>query len=239
MLGTFNGFGTTVCPARGFACIEEGEAGVAFDAVTSYVAFYMPLVPLGCVHTFNWQRETFQQVPLRWSWAMVVSGFARRWAVLFLIIAIVAAANTGAPSRDSSITSTHVVVLAVACLTTSAVLYLGFLKFDQRHRRIRRMMGRHELGNSDPASWTDDTLALVPTAAQLYGTATFTDAVPILMASKRFSDAMYAARLAVARENGQAGEKLTDQVLAGGVPDLLSNLEMESRVGNTGRTFYR
>jgi hypothetical protein len=98
----------------------------------------------------------------------------------------------------------------VACGLGYIVLWVT----DRRPREIRRLLGPHELGQSDPATWTAESLASVRLPPQMFRTESFADAVPMLLEKGDRSSAMWAARLTVALEDAKTGEALTDCVLA-------------------------
>jgi hypothetical protein len=83
---------------------------------------------------------------------------------------------------------------------------------DRHNHAIRCVLGPHEFGSSDPATWTRDLLKCVA-GPQSYGAQSYTAAVPLLLDTGEFARAMWTARLAVALENRAEGEQLTDSVL--------------------------
>jgi hypothetical protein len=106
-----------------------------------------------------------------------------------------------------------VVLLAVLALSTWSLWWT-----DRRNKNIRYVLGRHEGGSSDPASWTEALLDTVPSPLELFKTKTHGSAVAGLVDAGKFSQAMWAARLCMALEDRDKGEQLTD--------DILENLEV-------------
>lgn len=216
MPATINGFGTTLYNGRG----DVGFGGV--DAVEWVVALYIPLIPIKCVHTFNWQGNQYQQVPLRWSFALVVRSFLagwRGWLLLIGIIAVVCALlgyllgpEKGRDDVEKKYFFVGIMGIAAAVLLPSAGLaHLWLVVTDTRTNDIRRVLGPHELGNADPADLADPP----PVDPQRYcETRTFAEAVDRLLERGDYTRAMWAARLSAALEDRATGEALTDQVLA-------------------------
>ena len=85
---------------------------------------------------------------------------------------------------------------------------------DRRTKDIRRLLGKHQYGTSDPAIWDQSLLANLKSPNILFGTLRFSSAVMPLLKEGRLSSAMWAARLAVALESKTCGEKLTNDVFA-------------------------
>ena len=71
---TVNGFGTSLCGSRG----DVGWG--SHDGVEWLVAFYMPLVPLKSVHTFDWQGNQYRAIPIAPSFDLTARTFLGRWA---------------------------------------------------------------------------------------------------------------------------------------------------------------
>jgi hypothetical protein len=84
---------------------------------------------------------------------------------------------------------------------------------EARTQRIRRLLGRHRRGSSDPATWTDADCATIPEAEELFGSRCYEDAVESLLGKGDYSGAMWAARLSVVQEGRFKGEQLTARVL--------------------------
>jgi hypothetical protein len=94
-----------------------------------------------------------------------------------------------------------------------ALAIAGLWLFNRRDQQIRQLLGRHRLGASDPVTWTDDLLALVVPAKTWFGATSFAQACDSLLAQRKVSEAMWAARLSAAIEDPQRGRELTDRVL--------------------------
>jgi hypothetical protein len=211
---TVNGIGTSVCPGRGFA---KWAGTPDSDALECLTIFYVPLIPYKAIHTFQWNENAYNHVPIRWSIGLLIHAFGRRWLGVLLVAAVVAAVVGAvelfnARSRNPSLGNG---LLNLAWfLAVASALGWGLLEFlDQRTRTIRLLLGRHQYGSSDPAMWTEPLLAGMTGPQSLFGTATYADAVLPLLAAGAYSRAMWAARLSVAFENPETGEELTNTVL--------------------------
>ncbi len=214
MAYTFNGIGTSVCPGRGLTAWGGLPDADALECVT---VFYVPVYPYRAVHVFNGDGTTYEQIPIRWSPALVLHALGRRWLGTILVAGVIAAVvgafeafNTRArnPMLGLRLGCVAVALAAGSCLGWAALRLL-----DRRTRAIRRLLGRHVFGSSDPACWTAPLLARVPPPGKAFGTATYADAVLPLLVLGDFGRAMWAARLAVALENPAVGEALTDAIL--------------------------
>ncbi|VTS01858.1 hypothetical protein [Tuwongella immobilis] len=212
----FHGIGIGKCGKRGNVSWSQGRYDR--DSVVAVTVMLLPLIPIRIVHTSNTATSILgepndaQEIPLRWSWRFVLAAFLNRWLLgilwLFTIGGIAAVANN-IPRKDA-------IGQFIILLTIQSII-LGFRKFvlrgNRRHAQIRWVLGQHALGSSDPATWTTTQLTPPPDPESIYGTATFADAVPELLAAQEFSRAMWAARLCTAIENRHHGELLTTQIL--------------------------
>lgn len=227
---TLKGFGTSVCGARGWVCWTEENDPISgpwdFDGLECLVVFRFPLIPYRAVHTFNWSNDatvrggmvgieywSYDQIPIRWSFALLIRVALRRWIFVALAVGIGCLFNSqlGRPAPQSVF-----VALAVACGILVGLGILGWCWMavsESRVRRIRRVLGSHRRGSSDPATWTEEDLREVVGPQEAYGSPTFADAVLPLLVAGQLSKAMWAARLTVAKEDRRRGERLTSQVL--------------------------
>ena len=157
----------------------------------------------------NWDKRTsiyaYRTIPLRWSKELLVRTFLRAWLWLPLLTGLLFAMSCahGLLARAAG--------LALFLLCAAGFGWLWLL--NQRDRSIRQHLGRHRLGASDPVTWTDDLLQLLAPASTWFHLPTFADACESLLAQRKFSDAMWAARLCAAIENSERGEALTERVL--------------------------
>lgn len=215
---TVNGFGTSVCGGRG----DIGWG--AYDAMEWLTAFYMPLVPLKAVHTFDWNGSEYRMVPIRWSGDLVLRTFVNRWVwgVGFLgsILLLIAFLEIDKRGVNLLLFTLGPLLLLLA---VGGGLFLRVS--DERNKKIRRVLGGMTIGNCDPAHLTDallDDMAGEPRLA--YGTDTFADAVEPLLEQGSYARAMWAARVCKALEDDAEGEALTDRILND--PDVADALEV-------------
>lgn len=222
-----NGFGTMICEARGF--VDWGSGEEDHDGVLAGCLLGFPVFPSRAVHTYDWHYVgpgagwTHRQIPIRWSWGLYAAAWLHRTWIWVMVagLGLVAMASLvpDLSAQRRIALGAGGVLLAVAGVMTR--LRLGHA--DRRHRDIRRVLGRHLLGSSDPATWRADVLDQVRSPARLYGTSTHAEAVPALLGTGRYSRAMFAARLAVAMEDPRTGEQLTSTILHH--PDVRGILE--------------
>ncbi len=98
---------------------------------------------------------------------------------------------------------------------------------ERRHRAIRLLLGFHEWGSSDPATWADELTEAVDDAKTATGCESFAAAAKRDTAAGKWAEAMWAARLCVAVDDPAAGEALTDAILA--VPAVAERLRRVQR----------
>lgn len=206
-VATVNGFGTSLCPARG---LVYWGAQCDYDAVECFVFFFLPVFPFRALHTFDWHGNEFQYVVIRWSYSLLGLGLLRRWlwAVVIGSLCGIAAIWLG---PDRSETATIVCLAVAACLGAAGLCLMHHA--DKRHRNIRWILGRHEVGSSDPATWPKSMLQGVKSPEEMHGMKAYAHAVEPLLDEGKFSQAMWAARLSVRFEGRKYGECLTDMIL--------------------------
>jgi hypothetical protein len=223
---TVNGVGTSFCGASGLVA-WGGEADC--DGVECLVFLYLPVLPYRAVHTFAWQGDQYRQVPIRWSFSLVARAFLRRWVIGMLAIGVFLAFAAGITmmSEADRKGAAALGIPAALLLGVGAVLWWGLSASDRRRCAIRRLLGQHDHGSSDPATWTAALSDSVKSSRELYGTSTYADAVPQLQSRGEFHRAMWAARLSVLKEDAADGERLTDELLSD--PRVLEALDELSR----------
>jgi hypothetical protein len=210
---TINGFGTSVCGSRG----DVGWG--SYDGMEWFVALMMPIIPIKCLHTFDWNGEQYRAIPIKWSAELMIRTFLNRWlwglviaAVILGIIAFV----------DKSGFNSLLFVLAVLLVGVAVGIWVTLHVTDMRNKNIRIVLGPITgIGFSDPATFTADMLG--GTARILYDTPTFADAAEKLLKRRSYARAMEAARLCVATENRSEGEALTNRILI--EPEVIDAIE--------------
>src|SRR5215469_8250652 len=70
---TVNGFGTHVCGSRG----DVGWGSQ--DAMEWIVIFFMPVIPIKAVHTFDWKGNQYRAIPITWSFDLTIRTFLGGW----------------------------------------------------------------------------------------------------------------------------------------------------------------
>lgn len=221
MPATVNGFGTSICGGRG----DIGWG--SYDGMEWFVAAFMPLIPYKAVHTFDWQGEQYRAIPIRWSWELTVRTFLHRWkwglGLLGLILGFIACVDHK---------GFHVPMFAagLALVALGVVVGVALRVADRRNRDIRLVIGPLFVGNCDPVHLPAQALEeMIKPAKLAYGTETFAEAVEGLLKEGRYAQAMWAARVAAAKESAREGEALTDLVLAD--PGVSEALEVVRRDG--------
>src|SRR5262249_1674413 len=150
-----------------------------------------------------------QAIPLRWSNQLVRFVLLRRWfgglVGLGLVLLLTLAGVILWPPQGHAAAEWAVLKPIVEppppCPIAGAIIgQLVIRDYPRKERDIRRVLGPHSRGSSDPATWLDEDLARMPTARLLFGTDTFADAVPKLLTAGAWAAAMWAARLSAARE---------------------------------------
>ncbi len=102
---------------------------------------------------------------------------------------------------------------------------------EARHRAIRLLLGFHEWGTSDPATWADELVAEVAAPEAALGVPSFAALAEKERAAGRWGEAMWAARLCVAVEAEATGQALTDAIL--GEPEVIDRLRRVRRRPDT------
>ena len=188
-----------------------------FDGFDGFPPF-LPVFVFEPLHVWDWHMHSteldwvkrvsvyaYRAIPLRWSPLLLARVFLRGWLWLPLLTGFFFSIS-GAHSMIARMAGFWLFGLCVAAV-------VGLWLLNRRDQQIRLLLGRHRLGASDPVTWTDDLLALVVPSQTWFGATTFAQACDSLLAQKKVSEAMWAARLSAALEDPQQGRDLTDRVL--------------------------
>lgn len=234
---SMNGCGTMCVETRGE--IDWGDSLEDSDSILAFCLLGVPVVSYGAVHTYGWNHDSSpnsiggfrsQMIPIRPSQSLIATAVFRRTWLLWIFLGViwgicVYAGSAGIGDIFKGFKGweaqyvwldTYRIPLFLLCgvmVIGSIALRWWLAKLDRRHRDIRLLLGRHLLGSSDPVFWTDSLLQKVRTPQEIFGTASFSDAVTAALASRDYTQAMFAARLAGAKGNVLKGEELTDQIL--------------------------
>jgi hypothetical protein len=194
-----------------FAGFGGGEGSRDYDAYLGY-GLLLPFYLTKPIHTFGWGESgrTARAIPLRkdhrfalrvylWSWLGVLCGATGVGFLLFCC-------------------SGYSAVLTAVCVVTFLGTSIGLVVLasrdpNARDRKIRLLLGRHEWGSSDPATWTGKLAKRAVEPKQAFGVKSFEKYAQECLSRKIYSKAMCAARLCVALEDEAAGERLTDEIL--------------------------
>src|SRR5262245_63157194 len=102
---TVHGCGIRIVPARGFVRWRKGLFSPAdFDGLSCFCLFYLPLVPYGAVHAYDWYISSKQfdmrrgewdktdycnVLPIRWDLELTLRAYLRPWLIaLFYLSAM-------------------------------------------------------------------------------------------------------------------------------------------------------
>jgi hypothetical protein len=240
-----NGCGTRICSGRGH--IRWGGPP-DFDGLECFCLLYLPLVLYRAVHTYEWQFSDWWEprhsaccssLTIRWSLELVGRTLLRHWLQVPLLFGVMLSFVWFAPTGwDNRVFFGG---FGVLLLTVTGLCWWLLAFLDGRNRDLRRVLGPHQAGSSDPATWTEDHLDAVRSAKKLFGTTTYADAVQPLLDVGEFSRAMLAARLTVALEDAATGQALTDLILRdaqvqAAVQEVRRDQARWNRVMNSGQT---
>ncbi|MCA8996046.1 MAG: hypothetical protein KDA80_03655 [Planctomycetaceae bacterium] len=217
---TINGFGTTICAARGqMSWHKKGSfEATDYDAIECVCALYLPLIPFRAIHVFGKSSQgtgyNYHQVPIQWSWGLVLRAFIARWLWVPFAIGAFLGVFQGFDIMEGKGGAKPELIATIAGLIGFSLLGWWLLKItDRRNRDLRRIMGPSEVGSSDPATWNNTLLDSLPDPQQLVGATSFEAAISRLKSEGHFGRAMLAARLCVATEDRVRGEELTNEIL--------------------------
>jgi hypothetical protein len=229
-----NGIGTWFCTAH----FDPGWGWD--DAVECAMFLYFPVWPLRVVHLRDipggsFAPDKYQELPLRWSDQLLRHVLIRRWLVgfvglgvllLFVLGLVTLWPKGGAPEWAWM---KPVLTPVAACLVAGGIMGQFLLRpHARRQRDIRRLLGLHNLGSSDPVSWVDQDLARVPKPVDLFGTESYAAAVPALLMAGAWAGAAWASRLTAALQDRRIGEELTAEVLGHpGVREALTRFQRD------------
>lgn len=128
------------------------------------------------------------------------------------------------------------VLAAVAVVGCAVVGGLGiwFTRWpadEARHRAIRLLLGFHEWGTSDPATWSEELVSEVVSPKEAFGVESFAALAENERGRQQWGEAMWAARLCAAREDEAKGQALTGAILRD--PEVIERLRRVRRRPDT------
>lgn len=224
MPNTWNGIGTVFhghsAPVRwergGFLSRKNAD----HDAMECVTILFLPVFPLKAYHTYNWAHNSCTAMQIRSTAHLVVRAMLRPYLlgitwiggiVASLVLLIQVAESLGPAGSQHQ----HAVGALYLCGIPFVVGLLGLIALnavDRRYRDIRLLLGPHEMGSSDPATWLPETRAQKRIPASLCVETSLVNAGERALAEGRFAEAMLAARLA-AGDGDLSGEELTENIL--------------------------
>jgi len=211
-----HGLGISMCPARGR--VQWNRDHEDFDGVECLVFLMMPIVPLRAVHVCRGPTpnpkadDEPRQYPIRWSAGLLFRAIYGRWLWSIFSLAIITfIAGLNAPRAHERAEASTVALIFVGVFVCSRWV---LRRTDRRNRSIRLLLGQHHFGSSDPVHWKSWRFEKGSNPEVIYGTATYAEAVPLMLERGEYSRAMWAARLTCAVEDRYLGESLTNTVLA-------------------------
>jgi len=209
----FHGIGVTDIAGRGR--VAWGPKSEDYDAVGFLTFFLLPLIPFRFAHVSTGRPagrdgETTQYHPIRFSVGLLIRAYLMRWTWALILL--------GALLWWPSFQGLRPGRFRMAVIGTILIFLFFAIRwlvdfFDRRNRRIRWVLGRHYFGSSDPVDWPASRFAGGSNPESIYGTATYAEAVPDLLAAGDYSRAMWAARMTTAVEDRRTGEHLTNEIL--------------------------
>src|ERR1043166_7045250 len=157
---TFNGIGTALsgysAPIRWSKPSMLGGQRADHDAMECFVVFFLPLIPLRTVHTFGWSGNKYRVLPLRRSGRMLLHTYLRPLALLLAGVGIVMLGITLFVSIGEGLGKGTPIMAGLSVAVGAAGF--GILRWlrsrDNRTRDVRLVIGPHEAGSSDPATWS-------------------------------------------------------------------------------------
>lgn len=207
------GTGTTVLPSTGDIFWNDRRD---FDGVRWVVVLLIPVYPLGAVHAFDWRDNSYKYFEIRCSATLILRSFVRHVAGPLLAIgafAIFGAVLMRGSTPEFARISWSMLKFGLALVVPGALIAAGVYASIRRDQRIRRLLGRHEMGSSDPATWLPAAISQLQAPQQLFGAGSFALAAKSLLGVGEVCRAMWAARLSALTEDWRAANDLTDEIL--------------------------
>jgi hypothetical protein len=181
-----------------------------YDAYRGFGLIF-PLYLTQAVHCFGWgeQPNFAWAIPLRSDRDFATRALISDWCGPLCLLAGLAFLPLCCSGYSTVLT---IIALAVLVLSATALLAVK-LTAGSRDRDIRLILGRHDWGSSDPATWHEDLLEGVVKPQKKFGVPSFEELAEQLLEEGRWAEAMWAARLCAAVEDPTRGERLTDEIL--------------------------
>ncbi|MBM4071234.1 MAG: hypothetical protein FJ271_20205 [Planctomycetes bacterium] len=198
---------------------------ITYDTVVVRLGWFAPLSLGETVHIWDIPMTRFggpcKAIRLRADPAFKRRIFTYNWAAVFAFIFLI-----GSPFLWAQVHPIPGAILLLAGLGLAVWAFVAS-RDDPRHRSIRLLLGLHEWGSSDPATWSKKILKDVVDPQEAFGAPSFAIRARKSLKKKRWAEAMWAARLATALEDEDEGEAITDEILDD--PDVSDRLYTVAR----------
>ncbi len=210
MPSTFNGIGTTIVKASRATVVDDEPQ---FDAIEAFVFVNLPIIPYRVVHVLSMREsgrgEQYRYFELRRSMRIIVKGVLNGWANMLLFmtifaIPIVALAHYNMEREVSSL-DYYVWWFLIGGLVVGVLFKILMMALDAKDYRIKKIIGPHQHGTSDPFTWVD--VMANQERAKALETASANKLVDVARSALARDDrsaAMFFARLA--QRTGEKGE---------------------------------
>ena len=218
---TWNGIGTfyhgNSAPVRWEKAGRFTKVRPDHDAVECLTVFFLPVFPLRAYHTHRWTSDACAALHIQRSTRLLLRAMLRPyllgmlWAggIMCSLVFLLQLAEWLGPKPQNMLPRLW---LFGSIFLLGALGTVLFNKVDHRFRDIRLLLGPHDLGSSDPATWFPETREKVRLPALLRDQSDMLRAGQEALVAGHFSEAMFAARLAVATGD-LGGEELTENIL--------------------------
>src|SRR5262249_2658921 len=118
-----HGFGEAICGARGF--VRWGREHDC-DSVVCVTMFFLPVFALKAIHTFNWNGNSCQTVPIRWSRGLFLCAFLRRFLPGPLTFGLIFLLLLGFSLFDRRVPEETQAIMSMVTLLLLGISGLGF-----------------------------------------------------------------------------------------------------------------
>lgn len=218
MPATVNGIGSQWCGYWAPIRWEKGGAlsrSADHDCMVCFVIFFLPILPLQAVHTFGWEGDRCIQTPIRWSMTLILNALVRPYLLaaaigIPIVLSLYAFASWEEIRRGRFEFASLGIPAGIAVGAAVLLVLLG--RLDRKSRDIRLIIGPHEAGSSDPATWSPALAADTLEKIRIGGESVDEESVREMMRQGRPARAMWLARIAAG--NGEPwGKNMTEEFL--------------------------
>lgn len=226
MTFSINGIGTGMVRA---SSSQQGQ----FDAVESCIFYYLPVIPYRVVHVTGREATFFsasyRTIKLRYSGRIVFKSILHAWSIggllvggfFFALWMLLVVVGISTIAKGGDLEAGNSVLGGVCCVFFPTLpFYAGILGrviywfMDRRDSKIKRIIGAHDLGSSDPYYWVDDTLFDIAEGMLEYnGLPSMTASAQRNLNDGDFSTAMMQVRMAQRLEPQSAANSLFHEII--------------------------